>query len=332
MGNTTAANRIQFKAGAVTLIMVAAIGIRLSSDWLRHLHSTGAGSGEARIQLSRGQQLYKTAQFADARIAFEQASRLAPGDAQPYLWLARLDADSNQPNIALHLLDEALRRNADDSSMWRFAGDLFIKVGDRHSALKSYRQATVVNPKDATAWKDLGILERSMAQPVASLRDLGRSATLDPDDFETEVALSQASLDAGDVTTARPAIVRALALEPTDARALLASAQLAMMRDISPASLAKAAEQIDAATRNSSTSVSYLLRGRCELLQQRYAAAISDLKEASRRDPHIPAPHAYLSQAYSATHQTTRARKEADAYLQASARLRAASTGQASFK
>jgi tetratricopeptide (TPR) repeat protein len=295
--------------------MAVALGL-LSLPHLNFWSGDGR-SAEAQTQMDVAQLLYKEKRLVEARAAFQKAADLAPNDAQPCNWLTKIAIESNMPDAALQSIDESLKRNPIDSDVWRTAGDLYHQLGNNRSAQSAYRQATTANAKDAAAWKSLGILEMSI-DSTASVRDLGQAAALSPDDFETQLALGRAATNTGNVAIAEPALRKALALRPSDPDAQLASANLLVIADASTETLKRAGDLIDSAILRNPSPAAYLLRGRLRLLQRRYPAAITDLTEALRRDPKLPAAHVYLSQSYAATHQTALARREADTFVRLS--------------
>jgi tetratricopeptide (TPR) repeat protein len=315
IGRSTTRNYL--KAALVLAIIAIAVTIRIWHD--RLAPSNPAQSAEAQSELSHGQGLYRSGRREDAQSAFEHAAQLAPNDAEPHNWIAQIDADESHLDDALRELDRSFRFNPNDSNTWCAVGDILQKQNKRREALGVYRHAAQVNPKSAKTFKTLGLLELSMNKRVESLRDLQQAALLGSNDFETESALSNLALDAGDVATAGPSVQLALELQPDNVSALLASARFEMMTDVSAAALAKTGEQIEKVMRSTQSSQVYLIRGRWNLIQRKYSAAITDLKEAIRLDPHDRTPHCYLSQAYAATHNPDLARSESELYEKLSA-------------
>jgi len=322
----TASNRTILKIAIMAGALASLALVFSSHARLHRWRLQGSDSDDPQAQMALARSLYNQRRLPEAQQAFERAAQLAPEDARPCNWLTTLALESNRPDLALHSIDESLKRNPHDYTVWRTAGDLFLKQGDRHSALKSYRQATTVNAKDAASWKCLGILEAEI-DPAAGIRDLQQAAALSPDDFDTQLAMGQAALTAGNTLIAERALRKALALRPTDSAALLASARLLMTSDLSAETLKRAGEQIDAAIQSNPSPMAYQLRGRQRLLDRRYPAAIADLNEAIRRDPTLPSAHAYLSQAFAATHRAGLARKEADTFARLTGRQRTVTAG-----
>jgi predicted CXXCH cytochrome family protein len=132
------------------------------------------------------------APFAAAVKKFE------PAQAEFYVELADAFVKAGQPEDAVPLYREALKRKPESLAGALGLGNAFGKSGDEGSAVEAFRQAAKLNPTDAGAWRQLGEAQLKLGRngdaAVSSVVSLQKSLELDAEVPETHYALASAFL------------------------------------------------------------------------------------------------------------------------------------------
>lgn len=140
-----------------------------------------------------------------------------------------------QPGAAAREAERALIFPLDAATrayLHRMLGSYQAELGDEESALRHYRAAVDLEPDEAIARHNLGLLYVRRDRFAEAVPHLARAAAALPDDVGTAYHLGRAARHVGDWETARAALERALDLDDNDPFILLelASALLALGR------------------------------------------------------------------------------------------------------
>lgn len=74
--------------------------------------------------------------------------------------------------------------NAEQEEVYLARASLLLQGGDLVGAIAEYREATLVNPKNATAYKNLGFLEGTGGNWKDAVTHLRSALEIDPTDFD----------------------------------------------------------------------------------------------------------------------------------------------------
>jgi tetratricopeptide (TPR) repeat protein len=140
--------------------------------------------GMAVTELARGTALLHTAQYGDARAAFEEyRARLGPGDrpSADYFYYAALNlAAIDQLNAAEALVSQGLDSHAESAPLLLLMGVISERRGDLENADRSYRQALDEDASLAQAHKNLGDVAYRRSAHEEALQHYLRAAELEP--------------------------------------------------------------------------------------------------------------------------------------------------------
>lgn len=102
---------------------------------------------------------HETGDYAKAVQSFEHALRLKPSLYVPNLFLGIDDVNTGKAKEAIPLLEKAQKMNANDPLPSLTLGRAFSSVGEYSSAIRELRRALRIDPKQSSAWFDLGIAQ-----------------------------------------------------------------------------------------------------------------------------------------------------------------------------
>jgi tetratricopeptide (TPR) repeat protein len=180
-------------------------------------------------------------------------------------------------------------------------------------AAAEYRAALALDPKNVAALEGLSRISSRMDDAPASLAFITRAADLSPGDGSIVNQLGVALLACGRKREAAAAFDKATALNPKDPLPLLNAAQ--NQADLGDWAKAKQfAEAASALIPEDATP--WLLLGRFQMRQEKYADAVAPLKEAARRAPDQPMVQYYLGKSLAAAGRREEAREPLRAALQ----------------
>jgi tetratricopeptide (TPR) repeat protein len=191
----------------------------------------------------------------------ERHTRLFPRDGDGFYYLAQAYRSTRQLDLAIKAMQECVRLNPNDPSIWQKYGDMLSSAGDRGKGIEWLLKAQKADPSLDRVAFDLA------------------AAYMDNMDYQNAAAYARQAVtaDARDV----------------DARALLATAEakLAEWND--------AVVDFDRVLSSRSNDVPSLLElGHCKLELKEYQEAIDILNRLLRVDPTAFQAHLYLSRAY----------------------------------
>lgn len=130
--------------------------------------------------------------------------------------VARLDGDYALARAALR---EATRIAPKDWRAWHALGQLYGERADPRRARRALERADGLSPRNALVLGERGLVEANAHDLPLARETLGRALEAQPDDFSTWTGLGLARLRSGDPEGALEALRRATMLEPRHARA-----------------------------------------------------------------------------------------------------------------
>jgi Flp pilus assembly protein TadD len=149
-----------------------------------------------------------------ARLSFEKAQKIDPGDAAALVGIANLEALSGNSEQAIVLLDRASALDPLNGSTAYMTAQLSLAVGHRDEAEQRLRTLVHRNPENAAAANDLAyLLADRGAEPDLALH-LSERAVASAPTAETLDTLGYVHLKRGESEQAAQAFRRALALKP----------------------------------------------------------------------------------------------------------------------
>jgi predicted CXXCH cytochrome family protein len=136
-------------------------------------------------------------QFANA------VQKYQPSQAEFYVELADAYVKAGQPDKAVPLYKEAVRKKANSQAAVLGLGDALEKSGDVAKAVEAFSQATRLAPRDARSWRQLGEVQMKTGRSAEAAASLAKSIELDPEVPEAHYALATLQ---GDEASFREAI------------------------------------------------------------------------------------------------------------------------------
>ncbi len=133
----------------------------------------------AKEWLKEGAALLNVSRYEEALVAYEQAIRLNPDDANGYFWKAGALYELKRYKEALIACEQAIRLNPNDADAYIGKGLALGNLQRYEEALKAYEQAIVLNPTFAEAYYGKGIVleqlgkKKEAQQAYAKAKELG---------------------------------------------------------------------------------------------------------------------------------------------------------------
>jgi tetratricopeptide (TPR) repeat protein len=245
---------------------------------------------------------------SEAAVAYEEALKLAPNDADLLLKTGIYKLAAGQKEEALNLLQRCVRILPRDGDAQYYLAQAYHLNGQEDLALRAIQQSLKAEPDNVSVWQKYGELLCGTGDCAAGLRWLLKAqrsdATLPRIDFD--IAATDYKLM--DLAGAEKFASRAAAASPIDVNAvrLLAEVQL---------KLSKWQEAEDAFQRvralKADDAELLLGLGHCQVEVKNYTAAVETLQSVLRLEPTQLLAHFYLSRAYAGMGRTTDAEHEA---------------------
>ena len=188
---------------------------------LRELEGRYPGSYPVRMAL--GHALWAAGDPAAARAAFEEAAALAPmavGDDSPHLPLAAIALEEEDRERAMAHLEAHLDHDHRAIDAARRLAALAEEAGDERRRRRAYELIVELDPFDAEPHQVLGRFALADGDPAAAAREFAIALAAGPiDRVSAHVDLADSHLAAGDLEAAKRAVIAALEIAPTYARA-----------------------------------------------------------------------------------------------------------------
>ena len=136
-----------------------------------------ARGGGTNALFAQGVQAYQRGDKVTASSDFERATREAPSDPMPHVYLARMAREVGNYTIANQELQAALRADRRNLTGLREYGAFFLSQGNYDQARVWYLHALEVDPNDATSEGWLGCTLMKLGRADEGHRWLGRAGT-----------------------------------------------------------------------------------------------------------------------------------------------------------
>lgn len=117
--------------------------------------------------LRAGDLHYALVDVEKARRRFTRAMELAPEDARPRLKLAEIELVLKRYKEGMAMVNEALRRDANNAQGYYLKGWIHMEGGDTALAISSFRTAVEQDPQHYDAYLMLGKLSAARHDPLA---------------------------------------------------------------------------------------------------------------------------------------------------------------------
>ena len=163
---------------------------------------------------SYGMWLAQQGRREDARIHFEEASRLRPSYSYPVYNLALTYVEEGDFPRAKEYLQRALEIAPAYPDALASLGGLLIAEGDLEQGTQRLEESLRLEERNAGAHCNLGIALIAQREPQRAAQELERAAALDPTMVQAPYHLARARIQLGDLLGAREAMQRVLVLAP----------------------------------------------------------------------------------------------------------------------
>ncbi len=189
--------------------------------------TTEVNPGDYTALLAAGRELYQRNDLDGAETTFRLAIPLFPsyaGPGNPYTGLALIHRDRGEKAQAVAMLAEVTQRNETAIEENTLEAGFRAELGDTVGATEALDRTLYMGPGDLATHTRLAELYTRMGQFDLAVRERKAVLVLGPvDRAEAEYRLALAYQGAGDLTTARRAVLRALEIAPNfvDAQTLL---------------------------------------------------------------------------------------------------------------
>ncbi|HET9888366.1 MAG TPA: tetratricopeptide repeat protein [bacterium] len=163
---------------------------------------------------SYGMWLAQQGRRDDARLHFEEASRLRPTYSYPLYNLALTYVEEGDFPRAKQYLGQALELAPNYPDALASLGGIVLAEGDVEQAVQKLQASLQLEERNAGAHCNLGIAYLAQREPQRAAQELERAAQLDPTLVQAPYHLARARIQLGDLLGAREAMQRVLVLAP----------------------------------------------------------------------------------------------------------------------
>jgi eukaryotic-like serine/threonine-protein kinase len=279
----------------ITVAITGAIGVKLGSERSRLEAGRGEVDQRAYDAYLRGRFQLERGELEEAKAAFEQADRLAPGWAPPLVGLATyytslpFATDVAPAEVlprARAALAEALER--DETLAEAHAANAYIRAyyeWDWRGAEREFRRAIELRPNYADAYFSYSRFLASRRRMDEAIAQLGRAVELDPLSLSVQANLALLYYFAGRYDEAKTRLRAVLRSDSTDVTAMWGLALVAEQEG-RPRDAIALLEPISAASNNRKASLghAYAIAGRTFDARK----VLAELQAASTRS-YVPA-------------------------------------------
>jgi tetratricopeptide (TPR) repeat protein len=256
----------------------------------------------------KGMLLEDAGRTSEAGAAYEAALKLAPNDGDLLLKAGIYKLASGQKEEAVKLLEHCIRILPHDGDAQYYLAQAYHLTGQDGLALRAIQQSLKAEPDNVSVWQKYGELLSGTGDSAAGLKWLLKAQHSDASLPRIDYDIAAANYKLMDLAAAAQYAARAVQAQPNDMKAwqllALANAKLAKWQEAK-----QAFEHILAFQRDDVDSLLGL--GQCELELKNYSAAVDRLQSVLRLDPTRLLAHFYLSRAFAAMGRTADAEHEA---------------------
>jgi predicted Zn-dependent protease len=162
-----------------------------------------------------GLSAYRAGDLRRAELAFDRALERDPGHVKSLLNSGRVLLDLDRPHEALERVTLALSHDGASQDGLRLLARTHAALGQTDEAIRSYRQALVLDDRDVWAMNNLGLIYIETGRPFDALPPLARAVQLRPTAPVFQNNLGVALEQSGHAHQAMTAYAAALAHDST---------------------------------------------------------------------------------------------------------------------
>jgi tetratricopeptide (TPR) repeat protein len=152
--------------------------------------------------------------LSGALASLEQAIQIAPDQLEAYLEASRVYLDRDQPDHALPLLQESLRRNPFQPETLATLGSLHSRTGDAAQAIEDYRRAIQLDPDNPAIRVALGRTYERQNELDLALRQFQYALRIGPSFIPALQGMIRLNLARGETAQAVERLRRVLEIDP----------------------------------------------------------------------------------------------------------------------
>jgi len=204
----------------------------------------------------------------------QRCVRMLPGDGDAQYYLAQAYHLNGQDDLALRAIQQSLKAEPDNISVWQKYGELLCGTGDCEAGLRWLLKAQRSDAKLPRIDYDIAATDYKLMDLAGAAQYAARALQSQPDDVTSLRLLATANVKLGKWQEARNAFERLVTFKSNDVDSLLGL-------------------------------------GQCEVELRDYPAAVDKLQTVLRLDPTRLLAHFYLSRAFTAMGRTAEAQHEA---------------------
>jgi len=172
---------------------------------------------QARMNL--GNAYLRRGRFVEAKIQFEKAIEINPGDPHAWYSLGRIAQTTNRPNDAIANYREALKRMPSFNPA-RIGLAIALASGGKFEEAKRELESGLQYKFDLGAINtNIGILDRQIGDAASAEKHFKQAIAADPQYIPARLDLADLYAGRGDKAKARREVEAALRLDPTNAEA-----------------------------------------------------------------------------------------------------------------
>lgn len=261
----------------------------------------------------------------EAALAYEQALKLAPNDAELLLKVGIYRLVSGKYDAAITLLQHRLRVVPRDRDTLYYLAQAYHFAGKNDLAVKAIAECVRVDPTNASALQKYGELLSSSGDNENAMQWLVKAQKVDPTLPRLDFDLGVASYYNMDFPTAvnYAEVAAERSSDDMEAQALYAAVQV----NLSQWQGAETTYERILTVKPEDKSA-LLGMGRCEVELKQYQQAVEALEKVEQLDPTEILAHFYLSRAYAGLGKTDEARQEAELHSRMLAQQSAGPTNE----
>lgn len=185
---------------------------------------------DAGVRADLGDYLAISGKPVDARLMYQDAIRLAPTEERGPLTLGLSLSQEQRFEEARAVFDAAVERIPGSPDLWYAAGVAAAELNDPEAALGRFSRAAELRPGFLAARDNLVSISLALGRVEEAVRHAEEIVKIDGETIDRVRFLAQASLQLQRWDAAERHLARVVALEPADAQAWAARAQLAQQR------------------------------------------------------------------------------------------------------
>jgi tetratricopeptide (TPR) repeat protein len=256
----------------------------------------------------KGMLLEEAGHTSEAAAAYEEALKLVPNDGDLLLKAGIYKLSAGQTKEAIKLLQHCIRILPGDGDAQYYLAQAYHLNGQDELALLAIQQSLKAEPDNISVWQKYGELLCGTGDCEAGLRWLLKAQRSDAKLPRIDYDIAATDYKLMDLAGAAQYAARAVQSQPNDVTAL----QLLANADVKLAKWQEARNAFERILTFKRDDVESLLGlGQCEVELKNYPAAVDKLQLALRLAPQRLLAHFYLSRAFAGMGRTADAQHEA---------------------